>query len=83
MAICYFCENPEKHRESILGYYCEDCKKLQRILKIYSEDLYEVCDKVFIRNKKQQDFKIKNLETTPKTTIKTRSQTKEIKEEVD
>ena len=81
MGLCYFCESPDKERESYYQYYCSDCKKLQRILKLYSADVYEVCDKVFIRNKKQQDFKIKNLDSISKSSIKTRSQAKE--EEVD
>ena len=64
MGLCYFCEMPNKDRESYYQYYCAECKKLQRILKLYKEDVYDVCDKVFIRDKKQQDYKIKTIDTS-------------------
>mgnify|MGYP003116235744 FL=1 len=86
MGICYFCESPEKDRESYYQYYCAECKKLQRILKLYRDDVYEVCDKVFIRDKKQQEFKVKNLGKDNKSMdkVKTRSQVKNnIVDEVD
>ncbi len=65
MGLCYFCEKNE--RESFAGYYCLECKKLQRILKLYGDDVYNNNDTIFIRNKKQQGYKIdtikaKNLE---------------------
>jgi hypothetical protein len=65
MGLCYFCEKND--RESFAGYYCLDCKKLQRILKLYGDDVYKNNDTIFIRNTKQQGYKIdtikaKNLE---------------------
>jgi len=60
MAQCYFCEKNE--RESYLGgYYCSSCKKLQRILKLYGDDVYKTTDLVFIRNTKQQGYKIDTI----------------------
>jgi hypothetical protein len=65
MGQCYFCEKND--RECFTGYYCNECKKLQRILKLYGDDVYKTNDLVFIRNTKQQGYKIdtikaKNLE---------------------
>lgn len=65
MGLCYFCEKND--RECFTGYYCIECKKLQRILKLYGDDVYKNNDTIFIRNSKQQGYKIdtikaKNLE---------------------
>tara|TARA_E500000318_G_scaffold105592_1_gene112654 strand:+ start:314 stop:574 length:261 start_codon:yes stop_codon:yes gene_type:complete len=59
MGLCYFCE--VKDRECFAGYYCEECKKLQRILKLYGDDVYKTNDLVFIRNSTQQGYKIDNI----------------------
>ena len=59
MGQCYFCEKND--RESFTGYYCNECKKLQRILKLYGDDVYKTNDLVFIRNTKQQGYKIDTI----------------------
>jgi hypothetical protein len=59
MGQCYFCEKND--RECFTGYYCNECKKLQRILKLYGDDVYKTNDLVFIRNTKQQGYKIDTI----------------------
>tara|TARA_R100001086_G_scaffold203084_2_gene119177 strand:- start:158 stop:418 length:261 start_codon:yes stop_codon:yes gene_type:complete len=59
MGLCYFCEKND--RECYTGYYCNECKKLQRILKLYGDDVYKTNDTVFIRNSKQQQYKIDTM----------------------
>jgi len=58
MGLCYYCE--ERERESWGSYYCAECKRLQRVLKLYNTDVYEAVENLFLRNKKQQNFKLQN-----------------------
>jgi len=55
---CYLCRS-EYREKTITGYYCNKCKRLQDLLNIYGDRVYEVCEEVLVRTNKQQDNKLK------------------------
>ena len=57
MVCCYLCRKDE--RISYLGYYCEKCKKVQDLLSIYGDRVYEVLESVLCRTKDKQNDKVK------------------------
>ena len=60
MNTCYLCR--KESRESLLGYYCDKCHKIQHLLNLYGEDVYEVLDLVLVRSRDQQQHKIDVIE---------------------
>ncbi len=54
---CYLCRN-EYREKPITGYFCIQCKRLQDLLNIYGERVYNVCEEVLVRTEKQQDKKL-------------------------
>lgn len=55
--VCYLCRKNE--RMSYLGYYCENCKKIQDLLSVYNNRVYEVLESVLCRSEDKQNNKIK------------------------
>ncbi len=57
MGVCYFCE--KEARENYLGYYCETCRKIKNIGKVYGYDrIYNILNKCCIRDIQQLEKKI-------------------------
>ena len=54
---CYLCRKNE--RISYLSYYCYNCKKIQDLLSVYSDRVYEVLESVLCRTEDKQNNKIK------------------------
>jgi hypothetical protein len=71
---CYLCR--KNSRESIFGYFCKDCKKVQDFINIYPNVL-EIIELCCFRDSKQIGNKIKILKTTNIDSLK-----KSINEEV-
>jgi hypothetical protein len=61
MNYCYLCR--QESRESIFGYFCAPCHKIQHLINLYGERVYEVLDLVLVRSPDQQQHKIDVLET--------------------
>lgn len=55
--VCYLCRKNE--RMNYLGYYCENCKKIQDLLSVYDDRVYEVLESVLCRSEDKQNNKIK------------------------
>jgi len=56
MGVCYFCE--KEARENYLGYYCETCRKIKNIGKVYGYDrIYNILNKCCIRDIQQLEKK--------------------------
>jgi len=55
---CYLCR--EKSRISSFGFYCHNCKKIQDLINVYGNRVYEVLEEVLIRKESQQKHKIVN-----------------------
>jgi len=56
LGYCYLCKINQ--RTNYIGYFCNECKKIQDLIHIYESRVYEVLDSVLVRNKKQQSYKI-------------------------
>jgi hypothetical protein len=55
---CYLCRNEYRER-ALTGYFCAKCKRLQDLINIYDNRVYEVCEEVLVRTEKQQDNKLR------------------------
>jgi len=57
MFTCGFCE--KQSTESWTGRWCETCRKLKNLGNVYGfEELYDICERVCIRDEKQRQNKI-------------------------
>ena len=56
-SICYLCRT--EYRESLTGYYCLKCKKIQDLLNIYGPRVHDVLENVLVRAEDKQVNKIK------------------------
>lgn len=54
---CYLCRSRE--RISYLGYYCANCKKIQDLLSVYDNRVYQVLENVLTRTPDQAKNKLK------------------------
>ena len=54
---CYLCRS--ESRISYLGYFCENCKKIQDLISCYGTRVHQVIEEVLIRTPSQQNNKIK------------------------
>jgi hypothetical protein len=81
MGLCYLCE--KKYTESYFSYFCTECRRVKHLLNLYEEDVYNTLECVLVRDKKQQTHKIKTMDNKSMEKVKTRSQTKQIVDEVD
>lgn len=58
MGLCYLCES---NNRKTWCYYCEKCNNIKRLISLYGlERVYEILDTVLVRNREQQNYKIKN-----------------------
>lgn len=58
MGLCYLCET---NNRKTWCYYCEKCNNIKRLISLYGlERVYEILDTVLVRNREQQNYKIKN-----------------------
>ena len=63
---CRLCEE----ETVITVHLCEKCRKIKHLMNIYTRDtVYDVLDKVLIRNTEQRDYKIKNYKAPEKKEI--------------
>ena len=63
---CHLCEQ----QTVITVNLCEDCRKIKHIMTCYTREIvYDVLDKVLIRNAEQRDYKIKNYKAPEKKEI--------------
>jgi hypothetical protein len=58
--VCYLCE--KEPRETYFGYLCVKCRRIKHLLNLYENDVYETLEKVLVRDKKQQEHKIKTID---------------------
>ena len=62
---CRLCEE----ETVITVHLCEKCRKIKHMMNIYTREIvYDVLDKVLIRNTEQRQYKIKNYKK-PETDI--------------
>ncbi len=75
MPNCYFCE---KNQRPYLGYYCEDCSLLRRMLIVYDPTkAIEILKRTLIRDQNQIDFKIDKIIKEKLPIIKENNETDE------
>ena len=56
---CYLCEDKQVY----LNYFCEDCRRIKNLMNVYgAEGVYDILEKVCVRDRKQQDHKIKTIQ---------------------
>ncbi len=59
MPICYFCNEQQR---PYLGYFCEDCALLRRMLIVYDpRKAIEILKRTLIRDQNQIDIKIDRI----------------------
>ncbi len=80
MGYCYLCE--KECTETYFSYFCSKCRRIKHLINLYEEDVYNTLECVLVRDKKQQQHKIKTMDVKSVEKVKTRSQTKII-DEVD
>jgi len=80
MGYCYLCEKDST--ETYFSYFCSKCRRIKHLINLYEEDVYNTLECVLVRDKKQQQHKIKTMDVKSVEKVKTRSQTKII-DEVD
>jgi hypothetical protein len=51
---CLLCEKESCY----VSKWCDKCHRLKRTIALYGDDVIEAVEKVFIRDKNQQNFKI-------------------------
>lgn len=71
---CLLCEKESCY----VSRWCNKCQRLKRTIALYGDDVYEAVDKVFVRDKAQQNYKIagelkKEIEQKKKTLDKSKS----------
>ncbi len=81
MGYCYLCEKDST--ETYFSYFCSKCRRIKHLINLYEDDVYDTLECVLVRDKKQQEHKIKTMEKAKPSIIKTRSQKKDIVDEVD
>jgi hypothetical protein len=54
----YFTCNLCEKEKCYISKWCEKCHRLKRTIALYGDDVYEAVEKVFIRDKAQQNYKI-------------------------
>ena len=52
---CYLCR--KENRENYLGYYCSKCKRIQDLINLYGDEVYEVLEICLVRTPDQQSNK--------------------------
>lgn len=52
---CYLCRT--EPRLTIMGYYCSKCKRIQDLINLYGEEVYEVLEICLVRTPDQQSNK--------------------------
>jgi len=52
---CYLCRNDS--RQNYLGYYCAKCKRIQDLLNLYGDEVYDVLEICLVRTPDQQQNK--------------------------
>jgi len=50
--VCYLCRN--ESREHLLGYYCAKCKRIQDLINLYGDEVYDVLEICLVRTPDQQ-----------------------------
>jgi len=53
---CYLCRT--ESRQNLLGYYCAKCKRIQDLLNLYGDEVYDVLEVCLVRTADQQQNKI-------------------------
>jgi len=52
---CYLCRT--EPRVNLLGYYCSKCKRIQDLINLYGDEVYEVLEICLVRTPDQQTNK--------------------------
>jgi len=52
---CYLCR--KENRETVLGYYCAKCKRIQDLINLYGDEVYDVLEVCLVRTPDQQQNK--------------------------
>jgi len=58
--VCYLCE--KEPTANYFGYLCVKCRRVKHLLNLYEDSVYETLEKVLVRDKKQQEHKIKTID---------------------
>ena len=53
---CYLCRT--ESRQNLFGYYCAKCKRIQDLLNLYGDEVYDVLEVCLVRTADQQQNKI-------------------------
>lgn len=56
MFSCTLCEKETCY----VSKFCTNCRKIKHLLNLYGDDVYSTLDKVLVRSKDQQNYKIEN-----------------------
>jgi len=54
---CVLCEKAEEW--CVVNHFCVRCRRVKHLINIYGDEFYESMERVLVRNKQQQDNKIK------------------------
>lgn len=54
---CVLCEKSDEYL--ITASFCIKCRRVKHLINIYGEEFYDTMERVLVRNKTQQDNKIK------------------------
>ena len=52
---CYLCR--KESRDAFLGYYCTKCKRIQDLINLYGDEVYDVLEVCLVRTPDQQQNK--------------------------
>lgn len=52
---CYLCR--KEMRDSFIGYYCSKCKRIQDLINLYGDEVYDVLEVCLVRTPDQQSNK--------------------------